>query len=243
MFDMIHVLGGQKNPTQVWLRLKESHPEVATKCGYLQFPGAGQRETPVAKTKEDAYLALAPFRRRNRPYTLIESSRNKQMERGVMAKKRRLRIITEVAPLVARGATCDEVSEALNYCRAMAARDIQAVFEIWNEEARDHSERWRPLVVQRFELLFKEAFKAWESSKKSGRPNPRLLDTAGRNLETLTKLLGLQIDLTLNQTNIAIGASSSTAAALAPLDAQAYLEMVADGSLGQLNAVPAIAAT
>ena len=158
-------------------------------------------------------------------------------------KRRRLRIITEVAPLVARGATCDEVSEALNYCRAMAGKDIQAVFEIWNEEARDHSERWRPLVVQRFELLFKEAFQAWETSKKTGRPNPRLLDTAGRNLETLTKLLGLQIDLTLNQTNIAIGASSSTAAALAPLDAQAYLEMVADGSLGQLNAVPAIAAT
>ena len=162
------------------------------------------------------------------------------MERGVMAKKRRLRIITEVAPLVARGATCDEVSEALNYCRAMAARDIQAVFEIWNEEARDHSERWRPLVVQRFELLFKEAFKAWESSKKSGRPNPRLLDTAGRNLETLTKLLGLQIDLTLNQTNIAIGASSSTAAALAPLDVATYAEMLASGTLGELNAVPPV---
>ena len=177
------------------------------------------------------------------PTLLLRTFRNKEMERGVMAKKRRLRILTEVAPLVARGATCDEVSEALNYCRAMAGKDIQAVFDIWNEEARNHSERWRPLVVQRFELLFKEAFQAWETSKKTGRPNPRLLDTAGRNLETLTKLLGLQIDLTLNQTNIAIGASSSTAAALAPLDAQAYLEMVADGSLGQLNAVPAIAAT
>ena len=58
VFDMIRVLGGQKNPTQVWLRLKESHPEVATKCGYLQFPGAGQRETPVATTKEDAYYIL-----------------------------------------------------------------------------------------------------------------------------------------------------------------------------------------
>ncbi|MCP9904557.1 hypothetical protein KBY85_10480 [Cyanobium sp. BA5m-10] len=162
------------------------------------------------------------------------------MERGVMAKKRRLRIITEVAPLVARGATCDEVSEALNYCRAMAARDIQAVFEIWNEEARDHSERWRPLVVQRFELLFKEAFQAWETSKKGGRPNPRLLDTAGRNLETLTKLLGLQIDLTLNQTNIAIGASRSTVAALAPLDVATYAEMIASGSLGELNAVPPV---
>ena len=58
---MIRVLGGQKSPTKVWLRLVETHPEVATKCRYLQFPGAGQRETPVATTKEDAYLALAPF--------------------------------------------------------------------------------------------------------------------------------------------------------------------------------------
>ena len=174
------------------------------------------------------------------PTLLLRTFRNKGMERGVMAKKRRLRIITEVAPLVARGATCDEVADALNYCRAMAGKDIQAVFEIWNEEARDHSERWRPLVVQRFELLFKEAFQAWELSKQSGRPNPRLLDTAGRNLETLTKLLGLQIDLTLNQTNIAIGASSSTAAALAPLDVASYAEMLASGSLGELNAVPPV---
>lgn len=58
VIDMIRVLGGQKNPTQVWLRLKEAHPEVATKCGYLQFPGPGQRDTPVANTKEDAYYIL-----------------------------------------------------------------------------------------------------------------------------------------------------------------------------------------
>jgi hypothetical protein len=55
---MIRVLGGQKSPTKVWLRLVESHPEVATKCRYLQFPGPGQRDTPVAKTKEDAYYIL-----------------------------------------------------------------------------------------------------------------------------------------------------------------------------------------
>lgn len=58
VFDMIRVLGGQKSPTKVWLRLIESHPEVATKCRYLQFPGPGQRDTPVAKTKEDAYYIL-----------------------------------------------------------------------------------------------------------------------------------------------------------------------------------------
>ena len=58
VFDMIRVLGGQKSPTKVWLRLVETHPEVVGKCDNLQFPGAGQRETPVAKTKEDAYYIL-----------------------------------------------------------------------------------------------------------------------------------------------------------------------------------------
>lgn len=58
VFDIIKVLGGQKNPKMVWLRLKESHPEVVAKCDYFQFPGQGQRDTPVAKTKEDAYYIL-----------------------------------------------------------------------------------------------------------------------------------------------------------------------------------------
>ena len=55
---MIKVLGGQKNPKQVWLRLKGSHPEVVPKCDYLLFPGPGQRETPVAQDKEAAYYIL-----------------------------------------------------------------------------------------------------------------------------------------------------------------------------------------
>ena len=58
VFDMIRVLGGQKNPHQPWERLCAAHPEVLTKCENLQFPGAGQRETPVATTKEDAYYIL-----------------------------------------------------------------------------------------------------------------------------------------------------------------------------------------
>jgi hypothetical protein len=58
VFDMIRVLGGQKNPHDAWARLVETHPEVLGKCENLQFPGPGQRETPVAKTKEDAYYIL-----------------------------------------------------------------------------------------------------------------------------------------------------------------------------------------
>lgn len=58
VFDMIKVLGGQKDPHKVWSRLTESHPEVRTKCRNLKFPGPGQRETPVAKDKESAYYIL-----------------------------------------------------------------------------------------------------------------------------------------------------------------------------------------
>lgn len=58
VFDMIKVLGGQKNPRDAWKRLIETHPEVVGKCDNLRFPGAGQRETPVAKDKEAAYYIL-----------------------------------------------------------------------------------------------------------------------------------------------------------------------------------------
>jgi hypothetical protein len=55
---MIRVLGGQKNPRDAWNRITDTHPEVVGKCDNLQFPGPGQRDTPVAKTKEDAYYIL-----------------------------------------------------------------------------------------------------------------------------------------------------------------------------------------
>ena len=58
VFDMIKVLGGQKNPRRAWADLIETHPEVVAKTDNLKFRGPGQRETPVARTKEDAYYIL-----------------------------------------------------------------------------------------------------------------------------------------------------------------------------------------
>lgn len=58
VFDMIKILGGQKNPHQVLQRLVETHPEVLTKCEDFRFPGRGQRDTPVAKDKEATFYIL-----------------------------------------------------------------------------------------------------------------------------------------------------------------------------------------
>jgi len=47
VFDMIKVLGGQKNPHDTWARLTESHSEVSSWVCMHKFPGRGQRDTPV----------------------------------------------------------------------------------------------------------------------------------------------------------------------------------------------------
>ena len=47
VYDMIKVIGGQKNPHDAWKRLTVSYPEVLAKCEDWKFPGAGQRNTPV----------------------------------------------------------------------------------------------------------------------------------------------------------------------------------------------------
>lgn len=59
VFDMIKTLGSQKNPHQVWERFSYTHPEVLTKCENFRFPGRGQRDTPVAKAKEDVLYILS----------------------------------------------------------------------------------------------------------------------------------------------------------------------------------------
>lgn len=55
VFDLIKVVGGQKNPRDVWKRLctkaTADYPEAMNYCDYLQFPGAGQRLTPVISKK------------------------------------------------------------------------------------------------------------------------------------------------------------------------------------------------
>lgn len=52
------MLGGSSNPRRDWARIAEAHSEVVPKTYNYRFPGKGQRETPVAKTKEDVFYIL-----------------------------------------------------------------------------------------------------------------------------------------------------------------------------------------
>lgn len=47
VFDLISVVGGQKNPYEVLERLQNRFPDVLTVCENFKFPGRGQKPTPV----------------------------------------------------------------------------------------------------------------------------------------------------------------------------------------------------
>lgn len=47
VYDLIQVVGGQKDPYNVWKRLCVEYPELLTMCQDFKFSGRGQRETPV----------------------------------------------------------------------------------------------------------------------------------------------------------------------------------------------------
>ncbi|MFL9458965.1 hypothetical protein AB0758_49335 [Tolypothrix bouteillei VB521301_2] len=56
VYDTLFVLAAKKNPRDAWKNLCEQYPEVVVKTDYFQFPGAGQRPTPVANTEDILYI-------------------------------------------------------------------------------------------------------------------------------------------------------------------------------------------
>ncbi len=61
VYDLIRLIGGQKDPYNVWKRISLEHPEVLTKCQNFRFPGRGQKETLIVDRNGWAYiLGLLP---------------------------------------------------------------------------------------------------------------------------------------------------------------------------------------
>ena len=61
VYDLIRIAGGKTGERTAFKRLCEQFPEVVAKCDNLQFPGAGQKLTPVATVENCLYiLGLLP---------------------------------------------------------------------------------------------------------------------------------------------------------------------------------------
>ena len=53
VYDVLSAITGlsTNNCSNVWKRLQDDFPEVATNCSYFKFQGQGQRETPVCDAR------------------------------------------------------------------------------------------------------------------------------------------------------------------------------------------------
>lgn len=61
IYDLIEICSGVKNPYDAWNSLCDQYPEVLGKTEDFQFPGQGQRLTPVATLENCLYiLGLLP---------------------------------------------------------------------------------------------------------------------------------------------------------------------------------------
>jgi hypothetical protein len=56
VFDTVEILAAKKNPRDAWKALCEQYPEVVGKTDNFQFPGVGQRPTPVAGKENILYI-------------------------------------------------------------------------------------------------------------------------------------------------------------------------------------------
>lgn len=61
VFDMIRVLGGRKNPSQVWKDILRNYPEAIQKTDEFKFKGRGQQMTPwLVETSEIRVFVATP---------------------------------------------------------------------------------------------------------------------------------------------------------------------------------------
>lgn len=129
------------------------------------------------------------------------------------------RLMYEVAPLVAQGATLAEIADATGKSLAIAESDKMNVTAIWKEMAEQAGDPgiYREIAVQRQEYMYKEAMDAWTMSRNSGRPNVKLLEQANKILENLHKIQGIMLDMNLVQNNMNFNKEAMSAEELSQL--------------------------
>ena len=159
----------------------------------------------------------------------------------------RRKVAEEVAPLVCAGKTAYEIAKILDIDAKQAKRYMQLCSAMWQEQLLDTMNAWKGRVFGTYEVVLRELFDTWEKSKSgqvftvttsSGSvitrtipPDPRWLAGVVAVTKEVSVLLGMRTDtpvVAINET------SDATKAALAPLSADSYLNLLAKNG-GSLN--------
>mgnify|MGYP001810153695 CR=1 FL=1 len=162
-------------------------------------------------------------------------------------RETRRRVAEEVAPLMCAGRNAYEIAETLDIDLKQAKRYMQLCNAMWQEQLLESMNAWKGRVFGTYEVVLRELFDTWEKSKsgsvvttttaggtvttKTLPPDPRWLAGVVAVTKEVSVLLGMRTDapvVAINET------SSETRAALAPLSADAYLNLLAQNG-GSLN--------
>ena len=167
--------------------------------------------------------------------------------------QRQHRVVEVIAPLLLQGLSAAEISRRTGITREVVRRDMQLCRSMWvhlHDNARDE---WRGRILAQYEWLMAECAQAWEESKRG-----RITTITNPDGSTMTRrepsdprwLSGLlaiskeaSVYLGLREGADAVSrveVPESTRQALAPMDGDSYLALVAAGGLATLNAVPPV---
>jgi hypothetical protein len=148
------------------------------------------------------------------------------------------RIVTEVAPMLARGMNCYEIAEKLGISSVMAGHDMNVVRQMWVDSTKEELELVRGRGIAEWQELYLTARAGYEESIKEGHRDAKLLSAASTALRERQKLEGLGLDVNLIQQNVHLHTEASAEevlGAFAPMSAEDYASLTEAGaSLTQL---------
>ena len=155
-----------------------------------------------------------------------------------ISQKRMKRIVTEIAPLLARGLNCYQIAEKVGISHMQAANDMNVVRAMWVDNSKEELELVRGRGMAEWQEMYLTARAGYDESVREGRRDPKFLSAAATALRERQKLEGLGLDVNLIQQNVHIHGEASTEEVLstfAPMSAEDYASLTEAGaSLTQL---------
>lgn len=166
---------------------------------------------------------------------------------------RQQRVAEVIAPLLVQGLSAAEISRRTGINREVVRRDMQLCRSMWVQRHDNSRDEWRGRILAQYEWLMAECAQAWEESK-TGRvttithpdgstmtrcepSDPRWLSGLLQISKEASVFLGIREGADAVSR---VEVPETTRQALAPMTADNYLALVANGGLATINAVPPV---
>lgn len=97
----------------------------------------------------------------------------------------------EAAKLHAQGMPSTEIAIRLGVDQSTVSRDLKFVRNMWLEAAAEEIAVMRATQLARYEMMYREIYRAWENSVNANRPSSYHMGRMIEVMEAINKLMGL----------------------------------------------------